>query len=65
MTQERQRPYPTRPALGRGDGGPGESLDAIRNELENIMDAADHALQSIGPVDAEDYLSQNRQRGGQ
>lgn len=56
-----------RPAASGGDGpGPdGGGLDDIRTATAGILDAADRILDSIRPLNAEDYLQQNRQRGGQ
>jgi len=50
---------------GGGGGGDGGDLDRIRADAEGILDAADRILDSIRPLNAEDYLQQNRQRGGQ
>jgi hypothetical protein len=55
-----------RPAAGGGGAGPdGANLDEVRAEAVSILDAADRILDSIRPLNAEDYLQQNRQRGGQ
>jgi hypothetical protein len=56
-----------RPVAPRGGGpGPGDAdLDALRADVGGILDAADRILDSIRPLNAEDYLLQNRQRGGQ
>lgn len=55
-----------RPAAGGGDsGGEGGGLDDVRSATAGILDAADRILDSIRPLNAEDYLQQNRQRGGQ
>jgi hypothetical protein len=51
-----------------GPGGPGGECggnDEARANARNILDAADRILDSIRPLNAEDYLQQNRQRGGQ
>jgi hypothetical protein len=56
-----QRP----PVAGGGPGPDGGDLDRIRAEADGILDAADRILDSIRPLNAEDYLQQNRQRGGQ
>jgi len=56
-----------RPAAS-GGGGPspdGGALDDVRSATAGILDAADRILDSIRPLNAEDYLQQNRQRGGQ
>jgi hypothetical protein len=51
-----QRPAAT------GGGGPGADggLDDIREATAGILDAADRILDSIRPLNAEDYLQQNR-----
>jgi hypothetical protein len=56
-----------RPPVGGGGGsGPeGPDLDRVRADAAGILDAADRILDSIRPLNAEDYLQQNRQRGGQ
>jgi hypothetical protein len=55
-----------RPPVAAGGGGPdGPDLDRVRADAEGILDAADRILDSIRPLNAEDYLQQNRQRGGQ
>ncbi len=51
-----------------GGGGPvpgSEGVEEVRAQLEGILDAADKILDSIRPVNPEEYLQQNRQRGGQ
>jgi hypothetical protein len=65
MERERQSERPTPPA-GSGPGPDGEDVLAqLRLEAEGLLDAADKILDSIKPVNAEDYLQQNRQRGGE
>lgn len=62
---ERERTLP-RPVAGGGGTEPdGGSLDDVRSATAGILDAADRILDSIRPLNAEDYLQQNRQRGGQ
>jgi hypothetical protein len=64
MVRERQ----VQRDLPHGGGGPipeGAGLDEVRLEAAGILDAADRILDSIRPLNAEDYLQQNRQRGGQ
>jgi hypothetical protein len=56
-----QRP----PVVGGGGDPGGTDLDRLRADTEGILDAADRILDSIRPLNAEDYLQQNRQRGGQ
>jgi hypothetical protein len=65
MLMERQRQV-QRPAALEGGGGPeNNDLDEVRADVDGILDAADQILDSIRPLNAEDYLQQNRQRGGQ
>jgi hypothetical protein len=67
MLMERQQTV-QRPVAQHGGGGPGpgdNDLDALRADVGGILDAADRILDSIRPLNAEDYLLQNRQRGGQ
>ena len=63
---ERQRQV-QRPA-GSG-GGPelvdGEGVEQVRATMEGILEEADRILDSLRPVNAEDYLQRNRQRGGE
>jgi hypothetical protein len=54
-----------RPA-GSGVAGPdGGGSDADQANALSILAAADRILDSIRPLNAEDYLQQNRQRGGE
>lgn len=55
----RQRPAPS------GGPGPegGDGLDVLR--AQDILDAADRILDSLRPINAQAYLEQNQQRGGQ
>ena len=51
-----------------GGGGPdcgGESLEQTRAALDDILAEADRILDNLRPVNAEEYLQQNRQRGGE
>jgi hypothetical protein len=51
-----------------GSGGPGPGgcgTEEAQANARGILDAADRILDSIRPLNAEDYLQQNRQRGGQ
>jgi hypothetical protein len=55
-----------RPAAQGGGGGPEHNdLDEVRADVAGILDAADRILDGIRPLNAEDYLQQNRQRGGE
>ena len=55
-----QRPVGTGGAASEGGGS-----DEGQANARNILAAADHILDSIRPLNAEDYLQQNRQRGGE
>jgi hypothetical protein len=62
---ERERTI-ARPAAGGGGPAPeGDVVEQVRNEADGILSAADRILDSLKPLNAEDYLLQNRQRGGQ
>ena len=54
-----------RPAAPGGGGPENNDLEQVRLDAAGILDAADRILDSIRPLNAEDYLQQNRQRGGQ
>ena len=55
-----------RPLGGSGDGGEcGTGLDELRTSLDGILAEADRILDGLKPINAEEYLQQNRQRGGQ
>ena len=62
---ERQRQVQQPAAPGGGGGPEGNDQDEVRADLDGILDAADRILDSIRPLNAEDYLQQNRQRGGE
>lgn len=51
------------PAGAGGPGADGEGVDTIL--AQEILDAADRILDSIRPINAQQYLEQNQQRGGQ
>jgi hypothetical protein len=63
MERERQMQRP--PRTGGGPDPDAPALDEVRLQAAGILDAADRILDSIRPLNAEDYLQQNRQRGGQ
>jgi hypothetical protein len=65
MLMERQRQLERPPAQGGGPGPDDNGLEQVRLNADAILDAADRILDSIRPLNAEDYLQQNRQRGGQ
>jgi hypothetical protein len=43
----------------------GERLDDARPDLGGILAEADRILDGLEPINAEEYLQQNRQQGGQ
>jgi hypothetical protein len=42
-----------------------EDLEQVRNGLDDILAEADRILDNLRPINAEEYLQQNRQRGGE
>jgi hypothetical protein len=54
-------PTPTTNEGGNGDGD--EGMDTLL--AQEILAAADRILDSIRPINAQQYLEQNQQRGGQ
>ena len=54
-----------RPVGSGGTGPEGGGNDEAQANARSILAAADRILDSIRPLNAEDYLQQNRQRGGQ
>jgi hypothetical protein len=65
MLMETQRQLQRPPAQSGGPGPDDNGLEQVRLNADAILDAADRILDSIRPLNAEDYLQQNRQRGGQ
>jgi hypothetical protein len=63
MERELVRPRPA--TAGGGDPGSGECVEQTRAALDDILAEADRILDGLRPVNAEEYLQQNRQRGGQ
>ena len=63
MEREQQRAA----TAGGGSGGPVgcEGLEQARAALDQILAEADRILDNLRPVNAEEYLQQNRQRGGE
>jgi len=58
----------TAPRPGSGGGDPmcgGDGIEQVRDALDGILAEADRILDNLRPVNAEEYLQQNRQRGGQ
>lgn len=63
MEQQLMRP---RPVGGSGDPlGGGEGVEQVRANLDGILAEADRILDGLRPINAEEYLQQNRQRGGE
>jgi hypothetical protein len=62
MERELQRQRQAVP--GSGPEG-GSSVEETRASLDAILAEADRILDELRPVHAEDYLQQNRQRGGE
>jgi hypothetical protein len=60
---ERERTAQRNASGGGGPGEDGEGLDTIL--AQEILEAADRILDSIRPVNAQQYLEQNQQRGGE
>lgn len=61
---ERQRPLETL-AGGTATLAAAEGLDDLRANLDGILAEADKILDNLRPINAEEYLQQNRQRGGE
>jgi len=56
----------TRAGGGGGTGLAGaEDLEQVRAGLDDILSEADRILDNLRPINAEEYLQQNRQRGGE
>jgi hypothetical protein len=63
MERELQRQRPAR--TGGPEGGAGDGVEQTRASMEEILAEADRILDGLRPVNAEEYLQQNRQRGGE
>jgi hypothetical protein len=51
---------------GAGDPAPcPEGVEEVRATLGGILAEADRILDGLRPINAEEYLQQNRQRGGE
>ena len=59
----------TIPRTGGGNGGDplmgADGVEQLRVDLDSILAEADRILDNLRPINAEEYLQQNRQRGGQ
>jgi hypothetical protein len=64
---ERERQFPQRDEQSPGDGSEREAceLDRVKAEGDGLLDAADKILDSLRPVEAEAYLEQSHQQGGE
>jgi hypothetical protein len=65
VENERQFPRPLHTGNRDASGPEGADLERIRAEGDGLLDAADKILDSLRPVEAEEYLEQSHQRGGQ
>lgn len=50
---------------GGGNGGSNDHLNEVRSEVDGLYNAADHIFDSINNIQAQEYLEQNLQTGGQ
>lgn len=64
MERELQRQQPT-PSGGGGSDNDSAGLEQARDAMAAILAEADRVLDGLRPVNAEEYLQQNRQRGGE
>ena len=64
---ERERQIQERHEPGAGGGSEPEpcELDRVKAEGDGLLDAADKILDSLRPVEAEAYLEQSHQQGGE
>lgn len=65
MERERTQPQHSQHSGSGGSPGGDSSLEGVRATLGGMLDIVDRTLDSIRPVEAEEYLQQNRQNGGQ
>jgi hypothetical protein len=65
MERELQRQRHVSPGGDGSGGGAGDGVEDVRTSLDAILAEADRILDGLRPVNAEEYLQQNRQRGGQ
>ncbi len=61
----RERHPEERPEGTGGNPGPGNNLEAIRRQGENLLAAGDAAIQRSLSRDSEGWLQHNEQQGGQ
>lgn len=63
---EHQRRFEQHRSLDPGGNPPqGSHLDQQRSEIDDLLRAADHVFDSINNQQAQQYLSQNLQTGGE
>ena len=62
---ERERHHPDAPEHDSGGPPNNHGIERVRAESESILDAADRMLDGIHVADAEGYLQDNRQHGGE
>ena len=65
MERERQIPRPHEPGAGGGSDDEHCELDRVKAAGDGLLEAADKILDSLRPVEAEAYLEQSRQQGGE
>jgi hypothetical protein len=65
MECERQVPRDSQPGGEPGAGPARRDVERARAEGDALLDAADLILDSLRPVQAEEYLEQGRQSGGE
>jgi hypothetical protein len=64
--EQRELSIPRTEGAGGGDPLTGcAGVEEIRANLDGILAEADRILDNLRPINAEEYLQQNRQRGGQ
>jgi hypothetical protein len=64
QTMERTRTAEQLPTIA--DGAPGPDNEGMETLVaQEILAAADRILDSIKPINAQQYLEQNQQRGGE
>ena len=64
MERERTR-HSERPRQADPGSGGDDHLRSVRDQMREMLEHADQIMDSLGHLDAESYLQQNRQTGGQ
>jgi hypothetical protein len=62
---ERERTLPRQAPRSSGPGAGADDANDMLDDTLGILAAADRILDSIKPVNAEDYLQRHRQSGGE